>query len=70
MYKISFTDGNNTNWTYYSTETEFVGECHLSFVEKVARKVCSDHRDTSRKSPPFLQSTTMILPKQKNLFFF
>ncbi|CAF4470644.1 unnamed protein product, partial [Rotaria socialis] len=55
VYKISAHNGNHTDWEISATEIEFVEECHLSFVQKITNKNCSEVIGPSRRHPTLLQ---------------
>ncbi|CAF4009015.1 unnamed protein product [Adineta steineri] len=57
IYHISSLDNNNNNanWEINCTEIELVEECHLSFVEKITNKTCSQSITSSDKQPSFTQ---------------
>ncbi|CAF1369847.1 unnamed protein product [Rotaria magnacalcarata] len=55
VYKISAHNGNHTDWEINVAETEFVEECHLSFVKTITNKSCSEVIGSSRRHPTLLQ---------------
>ncbi|CAF1316782.1 unnamed protein product [Rotaria sp. Silwood1] len=56
VYKIiPLDDNNNTHWEINSTEIELVKECHLSFVQKITNKTCSQLATSSARQPSFAQ---------------
>jgi len=55
------------------TEIELVEVCHLSFVQKVTRKTCSDSTRSSSKQPSFIESKIIIFNKvlfDFNIYFY
>ncbi|CAF2760847.1 unnamed protein product [Rotaria sp. Silwood2] len=55
VYKISALDNNNNNWEINSTEIELVKECHVSFVQKITKKNCSELVSSSARQPSLTQ---------------